>query len=66
MKTRKLSKKLSLNKKTVADINGGEMGKLKGGCKPSLVISGCPVSQEYTCPIVTCDSICSIGPDCQC
>ncbi|MCX6579019.1 MAG: class I lanthipeptide [Candidatus Aminicenantes bacterium] len=31
MKTKKFDKKLALNKKTIADLSNGEMGKIQGG-----------------------------------
>lgn len=39
MKPKKLSKKLVLNKKTVADLKGNDMGKVKGGCKYTEPVS---------------------------
>jgi len=47
MKTKKFTKRLNLNKKTIADLNGNEMIKVKGGCSPTMDISGCP--SELTC-----------------
>ena len=43
MKPKKLSKKLTLNKKTVSHLNGKEMIKVKGGCLYTMYISGCSV-----------------------
>ncbi len=41
MKPKKFSKKLTLNKKTVAHLNGNEMTKVKGGI-PTFPYPGCP------------------------
>jgi len=45
MKSKKLSKKLNLNKSTVVDL---EMKRVKGGCRPS---------EPSACPTVTCPSV---------
>ena len=42
MKTKKFSKKLTLNKRTVSDLNGNELKKVKGGI-PTFPIPGCPI-----------------------
>lgn len=53
MKPKKLNKKLSFTKLTIADLNGGEMKNVNGGedapipnCKLTILNSGCepPVS----------------------
>ena len=51
MKSKKLSKKLSLNKKTVAHLNGNEMTKVKGGCAPTVTPSTVykPTNPEVIC-----------------
>jgi hypothetical protein len=41
MKRKKFNKKLVLNKSTVSDLNGNELKKVKGGCRPSEP-SACP------------------------
>ena len=41
MKIKKFSKKLILNKSTVADLNGNELKKVKGGCYKTDGRSGC-------------------------
>jgi len=41
MKTKKITKKLSLNKKTVADLNHGELKNAQGGYGPSVNYSNC-------------------------
>jgi len=46
MRPKKLSKKLTLNKKTVANL---EMKKVKGGCGPTMVISGCTIPITFFC-----------------
>ncbi len=57
MKPKKLNKKLSLNKKTVADLNVSEMGHLKGGCLDTDIRkSGCVT--DNTCMIETCPTDC--------
>jgi natural product precursor len=56
MKTKKFEKKLSLNKKTIADLDSKEMGAVKGGYK--LTIPTC---------IITCTrlgTICNSNPCC--
>ncbi len=75
MKPKKFRSKLSLNKKTIADLNGKEMGHLKGGCNKTGVQSGC-VFTNYTCLAETCHTNCVITcegvtcqgtlPDCPC
>lgn len=45
MKSKKFSKKLALNKSTIADLNGNELKKVKGGCYPSIPPS-CPGPTE--------------------
>jgi natural product precursor len=46
MKTTKFSKKLVLNKKTVANLENGEMKKVQGG---KTVVS-CPCPDTEFCP----------------
>ena len=53
MKSKKLSKKLTLNKKTVAHLNGNEMTKVKGGCAPTVTPSSV---YWYTKPNLPCDT----------
>jgi len=57
MKKISLSKKLSLNKETVAKLNNTEMGSINGGAAPekwkTWVISRCiagPSGTAYSCP----------------
>jgi hypothetical protein len=69
MKPKKLSKKLGLNKKTIADLNGSQMEHLKGGidtppvCWETDAQSNCPTM--LTCNTVcSCPSACSLGGNC--
>ncbi len=60
MKTKKFSKKLALNKKTIADLNNGQLGRIKGGrtfttCAPELCTEG--ECQTPACT-ETCDTQC--------
>lgn len=55
MKTKKFDKKLALNKKTIADLSNGEMGKIQGGNSGN----SCPECQAYTESI--CLSQCTPG-----
>ncbi len=55
MKSKKITKKLSLNKKTVADLNHGELKNAHGGIGLSRKLSDCPPcypthTEDYTCP----------------
>jgi hypothetical protein len=64
MKSKKFQKKLSLNKKTVADLNPGAMNGVRGGgtvtsvnvvCIPTALV--CTVT--CTCPTInTCETYC--------
>lgn len=49
MKTKKFSKVLKLNKKTIVDLNNDDMYSVKGGATRSCIQTKCPV-----------DSICLI------
>ena len=62
MKPKNFNKKLNLNKKTIADLNNGEMNNAHGGIP-------CPVTQTCggtgCCPtLATCDP--TGGIDCRC
>ena len=46
MKTKKLSKKLMLNKVTVSRLNGQDMNTVKGG---SYTVCTCPTGCKDTC-----------------
>lgn len=68
MKTKKLNKKLALNKNTVADLNSGNMNKAQGGDGPTSV--GVLCENTCLCPTthgVICHDTCecsSQGPIC--
>jgi len=50
MKTKKINTKLSLSKRTVANLNGGEMKGAKGGYNTNSVCPICPTDDcTYTC-----------------
>jgi natural product precursor len=55
MKTKKFEEKLTLNKKTIADLNSSEMNGLKGGqiipdeMSRYYTLCGCPTKWEYSC-----------------
>lgn len=56
MKTKKLSKKLSLNKLTIADLENDEMLNVNGGA----TITTCQCPPSVSCPWVeTCQPICT-------
>ena len=57
MKKQTITRKLSLSKKTVANLDEREMKKVKGGVRPSQDYMTC-VSREITCGtngLCTCD-----------
>ena len=58
MKPKKFRSKLSLNKKTIADLNEKAMRHLKGGCLKTDVQSGCLIT--YTCMADTCPTDCVV------
>lgn len=67
MKTKKLTKKLALNKSTVAHLNNSEKKSIKGGCAYTY-ISACDTRTEclslppaYICPS-TPGNICATPP----
>ena len=79
MKPKKLSKKLVLNKSTIADLKGVEMKELKGGGLSFLTICGdsCKpgCSDIYPCDTVatcvptycdTCTTFCTCLSGCEC
>ena len=55
MKPKTLSKKLTLNKSTVADLNGDEMIKVKGGAYTTICSM---LPDPFTCKATEC------GPPC--
>jgi natural product precursor len=65
MKTRTFSKKLTLNKKTIADLNNGDMKSIHGGGdKPdiSILFEICPT--DVTCCTGGGDSVVVCCPSC--
>lgn len=69
MKPKKIDRRLSLKKETIANVHGSEMNYLKGGCGKTVVNSGC--YSDYTCLAQTCPTNCGLTcegtfPDCQC
>ena len=61
MKQKKFNKKLSLNKKTIANLNYGEKGHVLGGAQWPTTGSPCLVSCEK-CP--TMEIFCTDDPTC--
>lgn len=71
MKQKKIIKKLSLNKKTIAHLNNTEMRYANGG---GPVTDKCPITHPYYCPTVetcenscggtACESVCTSDPCC--
>lgn len=62
MKTKKFSKRLALNKKTIANLNKHEMRFAKGGVKSMFATScasedPCNTSWDY-CDETICDTVC--------
>jgi hypothetical protein len=59
MKTKKIYKKLLLNKKTIADLNMGEMKNLHGGGNGNNTGNTCfpcidpPFTEQLTCTVCT-------------
>lgn len=69
MKSKKITKKLNLNKKTVADLNHDQLKNAHGGFKITVHLTNC-LACTYTCAN-TCPNTCvSCGPtgdiDCPC
>jgi len=56
MKTKKFSKKLTLNKKTIADLNNGEMKVVRGGINepPRRVTETCQTCDNSIPPGTCC------------
>ena len=48
MKTKKIAKKLSINKKTIVNLNSDAMNIIKGGIKQSYRYSECPTQCDPT------------------
>jgi hypothetical protein len=57
MKTKKLNKKMVLNKRTVSDLQEQQMGAVYGGIKTDYTCGG------YTCGTL-CDTVLSCGYTC--
>jgi hypothetical protein len=62
MKTKKFSRKLMLNKKTVANLNGNLMGRVRGGYQNTQTDSCCLVHTD--CP--DCTQTCNCPTDVTC
>jgi len=58
MKTKKFNKRLSLNKKTIANLSIGEQARLRGGNRPPP-----PYSEEPTYCGATYEGTCGCGTD---
>jgi hypothetical protein len=67
MKPKKFQKKLTLNKKTIADLSNGQLGKIKGGaltlptrcrCVDSVDVCWVPTEAPETC--ITCEYPCHV------
>ncbi len=61
MKPKKLNKKLSFNKTTIADLGGGKMKNVNGGgvapipnCKLTILNSGCETAITLVCSAINC------------
>ena len=72
MKTKKLSKKLVLNKKTISNLNGDQLNQVKGGepwtegycteiCNTADTLCECVTWPECTGP-----RLCTVDPDLTC
>lgn len=74
MKSKNFKKKLVLNKKTIADLNNGQLGLVKGGVIPPSLLTDCfPKCPQptYVETCLTCLSECfytggcaTCGPEC--
>jgi hypothetical protein len=49
MKAKKFDKKLSLNKKTISDLNISEMGNIQGGLPSGATCPNCPITTYSRC-----------------
>jgi len=58
MKTRKITKKLSLNKKTVVNLDEKSMKGLRGGTGESVPYSNCEMCVTESCAKTVCQSLC--------
>lgn len=50
MKTKELSKRLELNKRTIAHLNNNEMNAVNGGAMTTTLLTAC----DTECPSVSC------------
>lgn len=55
MKPKKISKKLELNKKTIANLNQENLGSARGGYTPTILWPECKRS-DYTCQTYMCNT----------
>lgn len=55
MKSKKLGKKLALNKETIINLNNKAIGKVRGGNKTGVTCVFCPTI-EWTCVETNCDT----------
>ena len=70
MKTKKFSRKLALNKKTIINLSNVQLGKARGGvsgfetgcCHTLLTECTCTLYTCNTCDGLTCDKITCICP----
>ncbi len=56
MKTRKMTRKLVLNKKTVADLNSRAMNQLYGGIKTGITCGLLCDTENYSCYETQCET----------
>ena len=70
MKSKKFTKKLNLNKKTIADLNNDEMNKAHGRGPASQIVSDCSCLLTGCCPTQVTDCTCTCSPtgelNCKC
>ncbi len=66
MKPKKFNKKLSLNKKTIANLSHGQLGNMRGGFTPILCTGEtCRITLCATCETCdTCDTCDTCGNTC--
>jgi hypothetical protein len=60
MKTQKISKKLTLHKQTLVNLDNGDLNRARGGVDTRVTL--CPTIISYSCkcgvPVQTCDAEC--------
>jgi hypothetical protein len=65
MKSKKFEKKLALNKKTIADLNGDMMGRVHGGIENTQTASCCMGPTDCPNCTQTCNTYCgTCAPTC--